>query len=267
MTGTRVFSFEDDNFLVNCERAIKILNFFKNKGFFIEQCAGHMNNYKNKDLVAAMRGVVQTAKYSIESASPRLLSLIRKNICIENVPQINEKLFRNGISTIHYFIVGLPTESEDDLKMNVDLMKKLKEINPYVRGHSYFFFPLPNTPLETYINEELGFKLPRSLIGYENCHFENFAEGRCYRPWIDEDQYLLLEKYCEIFQEVFQINNMTISNRIMEILDDYPRLKYIFGDIEAINKPSVKNYPYVLDRLLNDEKIDLQNDLVRMVNN
>jgi len=92
MTGTRVFSFEDDNFLANSDRAIEILNFFKAKGFYIEQCAGHMNNYKNDDLINAMRGVVQTAKYSIESASPRLLSLIRKNIDVNYVSKINKKL-------------------------------------------------------------------------------------------------------------------------------------------------------------------------------
>lgn len=264
MTGTRVFSFEDDNFLVNTDRAIKILNYFKSKGFFIEQCAGHMNNYKNNDLIEAMRGVVQTAKYSIESASPRLLSLIRKNIRIDYVPQINKKLFNNGISTIHYFIVGLPTETENDLKMNVDLMKKLKVINPFVRGHAYFYFPLPNTPLETYIIDEMGFKLPRSLVGYEKTHFENFAEGQHYRPWIDEEQYFLLEKYCDIFQEVFKINNQSISDRVQNIFDESPQLKKIFGDLDDINKPHVQYYPYVLDRLIRGEIIDLENDLIKM---
>jgi anaerobic magnesium-protoporphyrin IX monomethyl ester cyclase len=263
LTGTRVFTFGDDNFLVNRERAISILDYFKSNNLYIEQCIGHMNNFNSSELIGSMGGVVQTGIYALESASPRLLKLLQKNLKIELVPRINKGLFDKGISTIHNFIVGLPTETEADLRMNVDLMKELKEINPYVRGNPYLYLPLPNTPLESYISKTMGFSLPHSLIHYENARFD-FEGGQKYRPWIDDDRYSLLKDYCDIFRDVFQINNLTIAENTFSLIDENPHLKTIFGDITRISKPPVRYVPYVLDRVLRGEEIDLEHDLARM---
>ncbi len=260
LTGTRVFTFGDDNFLVNRQRAMKILDYFRKNQFYIEQCIGHMNNFNSPELIAAMGGVVQTGIYALESASPRLLGLLNKNIKIDQVPHVNKRLFEKGITTIHTFIVGLPTETDTDLAMNVSLMKELKSVNPFVRGQPYLYLPLPNTPLESYIRETMGFDLPRSLRYYENARFE-FDGGEKYRPWIDADRYALLRDYVEIFRDLFQINNIAVSEKSIVTLEENPRLKKIFGDVSAINKPHEKYLPYVLDRVLRNEAIDLEHDL------
>lgn len=264
ITGTRVFTFGDDNFLVNRQRAISILDYFRKNQFYIEQCVGHMNNFNSPELIAAMGGVVQTGIYALESASPRLLELLNKNIKIDQAPHVNKRLFEKGITTIHTFIVGLPTETDTDLAMNVSLMKELKTVNPFVRGQPYLYLPLPNTPLESYIRETMGFDLPRSLRYYENARFE-FDSGEKYRPWIDEDRYQLLKNYVDVFRDLFQINNLVVSEKTMNLLDGDPKLRTIFGDVSAINKPRKKYIPYVLDRVLRNEIIDLEHDLVRKV--
>lgn len=260
LTGTRVFTIGDDNFLVNRARAITILDHFRNRRFYIEQCIGHMNNFDNHELMQAMAGVVQTAVYALESASPRLLKLLNKNLDLSKVPSVNKRLFLHGITTIHNFIVGLPTEKESDLKENVRLMMELKKINPYVRGNPYLYLPLPFTPLESYIINEMGFTLSHDLERYEHARFD-FEETNTLRPWIDPERYALLKGYCDVFRDAFQINNLTLSDRSLSVLDENPKLKMIFSGIETVNRPSVPYVPYVLDRVLNGEEINLGTDL------
>jgi len=261
LSGSRVFTFLDDNFIVNRDRTLKILDFFRKKNFYIEQCLGHMNNFNNNELIDAMGGIVQTAIYSFESASPRLLKLLQKNLNVELIPQINLKLFQNGITTNHSFIVGLPTETDEDLKKNVQLMIKLKEINPYAYAATYLFLPLPHTPIESYIINDMGFTLPYTMKDFEQAHFE-FEGGKKYRPWIDDDRYILLKQYCDVFKDAFQINNMALSENSITLLDENRVLKHIFSGIECVRKPAVYYVPYVLDRVLKGESINLKRDLI-----
>lgn len=266
LTNTRVYTIGDDNFLVNRERAIKILNYFKQKKFYIEQCQGHMNNFNNEEVIEAIGGIVQTAMYSIESASPKLLKLLNKNIQIEKAPQINHKLFQKGITTAHNFIVGLPTETDSDLKMNVQLMIELKKINPYVRAELNIFLALPFTPLESYIIQEMGFELPHDLNNFEQARFDHFEHAKKFRPWLDDERYNFLNDYCNVFRDAFKINNMELSENSKRMLDENQKLKHIFIGIERINKPSIFYMPYVLDRVLKGKSINLERDLTEKVN-
>ncbi len=212
-----------------------------------------------------MGGVVQTAIYSVESASPRLLQLLHKSLNVDLVPQINAKLFQKGITTIHNFIIGLPTETDADLQMNVDLMIRLKAINPYVRGNPYFYLPLPCTPLESYIIHEMGYDLPHTLAHFEGARFD-FEKGERFRPWIDEDRYALLRDYSVVFRDAFQINNLGLSEESVKLLDERPDLRHIFADVSGTRKPPVRYFPYVLDRLLRGEPVRLERDLIEKAN-
>lgn len=259
-TGTTVFTIGDDNFLVNKARALSILNHFKKRGFYIEQCIGHMNNFADDHIIESMGGVVQKACYSIESASPKLLKLLNKNLSPEKIPKINQKLYEKGITTDHNFIIGLPTETNEDLKKNVDLMLSLKKINPYVRALTFLYYPLPFTPLESYIIKDLGYTLPRDMEDYENSGFD-FNLGKKFRPWLDDNRMNFLNMYCEVFTDAFQALNLTLSDRSKQILSNNPELEELFGEIEMVNRPKTNYLPYVLDRVLKNEKIDLLQDL------
>lgn len=263
LTGTRVFTITDDNFLVNRKRGIAILDYLRNNKMYIEQCMAHMNNLKSSELIRAMSGVVQCVIYSLESASPRLLTLLDKEIDISLSLVINKNLFESGMTTKHHFIIGLPTETDDDLKMNVEHMKKLKAINPFTVGRLFLYLPLPFTPLEKYIIDNMGYSLPAYTIeNFERASFQFEEYGKKYRPWLDEDRYSMLQDYFDVFTDVFQLNNMSVSEESLNKLDANPRLKSIFGDLEHIRKPPIKYFPYVLDRVLRGEDIDLKRDLL-----
>jgi len=64
-----------------------------------------------------------------EAGSQRLRDVINKNISEQEIIETVTDAFRLGWQVIKlYFMIGLPTETEDDLKALVDLVKKLRKI-------------------------------------------------------------------------------------------------------------------------------------------
>ncbi len=257
LTKTRVFSFGDDNFLVNKARALKIFSYMKEHNFYVEQCIAHMNCLTD-EIMDAMEGVVQTVIYAIESASPRLLKLLNKNLDLSKTFEINKKLFDRRMTTNHNFMVGLPTETDEELRLNIEFMMQLKKINPYVRGLTYLYFPLPFTSLNSYIENEMGLAMPCSLKDYEDASLDSGTEeGRKFRLWLSKERYDFLHSYCLVFDDAFQTNNISLSEQSLKLLNNDPKLRQIFEGIEKVDRPKVFYRPYILDRVLNNEKIIL----------
>ena len=230
LTGTRVFTFGDDNLLINKERAMAIFDYMKRRGWYAEEVIGHFNGL-DTELIDAMGGIVQTYIGSIESASPRLQKLLNKAIELETVPSKLEALNRAGIAANTPFIIGLPTETDSDLEYNWSFMEYIKTRAPWVRAQAYLWFPLPNTLLTTYAEKEYNVDLHHPVSDYERANFwvDENLDGREFRPWISPERYEALYKYGTRFKDVFH----------------YPG----------------KRGPYVLDRVLRGEKIDLRGDL------
>lgn len=260
LTNTKVFTFGDDNFLVNSSRAIKILTYMKQKGYYIEQLISHMNNINDK-IIDIMGGMTQTIIYAIETASPRLLKMLNKKLDIGKIKIVNKKLFDKGITTTHNFIVGLPTQTDKELRLNIELMMELKEINPYVRALAFLFLPLPFTPLYSYVEKEMRLELPKKLVDFESASFSYDAEEIRFRPWLTKVRYEFLGNYCKIFTDAFQTNNLKLSEESENDLQNDPKLREMFRGIEKGNRPKVFYRPYILDKILANKKIDLLNDL------
>lgn len=263
-TGTKVFTSGDDNFFVNKQRALDILAYFKKKEFYIEEIIGHLNCIDD-ELIEAMGGVVQTFIFSIETASPRLQNHINKQLRLEDIPIKSKKLYNKGIVASMSFIIGFPTETDEDLQMNIDMMKKVKQNNPFARGNSYFFLPLPKTQLYTEVEKMYNLKLPHKLEDLKEANFwvkdTNDPIGKKFRPWLSDEKFEFLVYYGTIFNNVFRNNNTKTDYKVKEMLKNNPKLKQMFGDIETIEHPKTDYIPYVLDRVLKDYKIDLLNDL------
>lgn len=230
LTDTRVFTFGDDNFLINKERAMRILEYMRSRGWYAEEAIGHYNNL-DSELIAGMGGVVQTFIGSIESASPRLQKLLKKRIDLKAVPGKLEMLNKVGIAANAAFIIGLPTETSADLDLNWRFMNGVKEKAPWVRAQAYLWYPLPKTELTMYAEREYGVDLKFPVWEYEDANFwiDEKLNGNEYRPWIAKARYKELYEWGEHFKEAFH----------------YPN----------------KRGPYVLDRVLHGEQIDLRSDL------
>jgi radical SAM family uncharacterized protein/radical SAM-linked protein len=90
-----------------------------------------------------------------EAGSQRLRDVINKNITEADIVETVENAFLLGWKTIKlYFMVGLPTETQDDLEALVVLVKRLKSITKQIGKSGKInvsiatFVPKPHTPFQ-----------------------------------------------------------------------------------------------------------------------
>lgn len=101
-----------------------------------------------KTLVAGHQKHVTVA---IEAGSERLRKVINKNIKEEQIFDTVERIRKSGLKGVKiYAMIGIPTETQEDLEAIVDLAKRLKQANKGFDISFAFssFIPKPNTPLQ-----------------------------------------------------------------------------------------------------------------------
>lgn len=98
-----------------------------------------------------------------ESGSARLLDQMQKKCTINEVIKINKRLRNTNIVCYYYFTIGMPQETEEDLKKTVGLMLTLLADNPQARILSAFCLtPLPGTRLLQEAQKH-DFSLPKTV--------------------------------------------------------------------------------------------------------
>ena len=137
-------SFEDDNFLLSKKRTAEICKGMIEKDFHISwSCLGRANEVDEKVLPLMKKAGCKTIYIGIESGSPRILELINKKIRIDEYRKGIELIKKFGINVTGSFILGVPTETEEDIDKTIKLALSLP-----LDGISFFTFtPYPNTPL------------------------------------------------------------------------------------------------------------------------
>ena len=101
-----------------------------------------------KTLVAGHQKHVTIA---IEAGSERLRKVINKNISEQQIFDTVERIRKNGLKGVKiYAMIGIPTETQQDLEEIVSLAKRLKQANKGFDISFAFssFIPKPNTPLQ-----------------------------------------------------------------------------------------------------------------------
>jgi radical SAM superfamily enzyme YgiQ (UPF0313 family) len=102
---------------------------------------------------------VETVALAPEAGSQRLRDLLRKGITEEDILHSAELLLKNEISNLRlYFMIGLPTEEDNDIEAIITLAKKIQhQALLSSRGKKKFrritlsinqFIPKPATPLQ-----------------------------------------------------------------------------------------------------------------------
>jgi len=177
-----------------------------------------------------------------------------------------EKLYRKGINPTTSFLVGLPREEKKDLRANIELMFELKKIHPFMRGNIYFFLPLPKTKLLTIVEDLYSIRLFHDMKDYEDANFwvKNTEDplGRKYRPWLSEDEFNFLVLYGYVFNDLFKTCNVRLNKETIKILTENSQIRDMFEGYESVNRPRQEYEPYVLDKILRGERVDLLTSLV-----
>jgi len=95
---------------------------------------------------------------AIEAGSDRLRKVINKNLTEAQILETVKTAKENGLKGLKiYAMIGIPTETTDDLKEMIELVKKIKKLHKgFNLGFSFStFVPKPHTPFQWCSREEI----------------------------------------------------------------------------------------------------------------
>jgi radical SAM superfamily enzyme YgiQ (UPF0313 family) len=139
----------------------------------------------------------RTITIAPEAGSDRLRRVINKTVTTEEIIEAADIIFRNGIENLKlYFMIGLPTETDDDLVAIRDLTAELQSImvkharargrigrivgsvNPLIPkpGTTYQWLPMEDPS----ITERKAKRLRQLLAGLDNVYFNIKSERHSY---------------------------------------------------------------------------------------
>ncbi len=127
--GVREFMVEDDIFNLDIPRAKKICDLIINsemdKKIYMQFGNGLRLECFDEELVKklAEAGTHHIA-VAIESASPRIQKLIKKNLHLNKAKDVLSWTRKYGISTLGFFMIGFPTETVDEIKQTIEFARK-----------------------------------------------------------------------------------------------------------------------------------------------
>ena len=107
-------------------------------------------NVKSAELVGLLRDH-KSISIAPEAGTERLRRVINKKVTEEDILQTSGLIFSEGIETLRlYFMVGLPTETKEDIAGIVNLVRKIRDMTP--KGNITLsistFVPKPFTPFQ-----------------------------------------------------------------------------------------------------------------------
>lgn len=125
--GTRQFTFKDDSFTVHKKRVLEFCDKLMRLGLKINwDCNTRVDLVDAQLLQTMKRAGCNSIKVGIESGSERILRLMDKGITLERIKE-TAKLFRKlGIHWTSYFMMGIPTETREDVYETLKLMYEIK---------------------------------------------------------------------------------------------------------------------------------------------
>jgi len=206
------FNIQDDEFFTDLERVRKICQLILAENIKLEfmGCC-RINDVCRMDedfLKLISQSGFRTLGIGIESGSPRILQMIKKDIEISQILEAVKKIKKFNIEGKFLFMVGFPKESINDMHQTADLMRVIKKINPFARISPWrVFTPFPGTDLYK-IAIENGWRSPNSLEEWAYYDFETIR-----MPWIDR-------------QKKNIINNVTYLVKFLRLQDKPLSLPY-----------------------------------------
>lgn len=163
--GVKELVFMDDIFNFRPERAKKIARGLIERDYKLALTFpnGFRGDILDEELVVLLkRAGMYRCMVAVESASPRIQKVMKKNLKIDKVRHIVDFIADQGIMVHGAFMLGFPTETEDEMRQTID----------WAAGSSFhtaaFFrvIPFKGTELFTQV-EHAGYALPTDWSAYE----------------------------------------------------------------------------------------------------
>ena len=155
--GVQCIHFWDDNFFVNKSRALEILEGIK--------CYSNIEiriDYLTDDLAKQLAELgVLYMLIGGESGSDRILKLMKKGFKRDKLIEGAKILDRYGLNAQYSFILGIPSETEEETYETIDIMWEIKQIHKKASFTVGVYMPYPGTELYR-LAQKNGFKEPKT---------------------------------------------------------------------------------------------------------
>ncbi|MFH0987864.1 MAG: radical SAM protein, partial [Parcubacteria group bacterium] len=125
--GTIQFSFKDDTFTLDKRRVLEFCRALREEDINIKwDCNARINLIDAELLKTMKQNGCNGLKVGIESGSDRILQLMQKGITTTQIRDKGKVLNQSGIHWTGYFMMGLPTETAEDMRTTARLMREIK---------------------------------------------------------------------------------------------------------------------------------------------
>ena len=125
--GAKGIYFREDNFTFRKERVIKFCNILLEKNIRIKWACESRVDTLDKEIIKLMaKAGCKGVYFGVESGSQRELDFLKKGITIEQIEKVFGWCKKADIKTYASFIVGVPTETEQERVETVCFAQKLK---------------------------------------------------------------------------------------------------------------------------------------------
>jgi len=144
--GISTFQILDDIFNLDRARALEFFNLVvrENLDLTFSFPNGLRGDRMDQELIDAMwEGGVRYVCYAVETGSPRLQKLIQKSMKLNRIQDAIERTTARGIVTKGFFMLGFPTETEQEVRMTI----RFAEESDLVQAMFFTVVYFPGTPL------------------------------------------------------------------------------------------------------------------------
>ena len=175
----------------------RILSGLLDMGYSISPASLRMDDLTDPIVSLLRRSGERSITIAPEAGSDRLRRVINKTVTNAEILERADVIFRNGIENLKlYYMIGLPTETDDDLIAIRDLTVEMREImlrhgrprghlgrivgsvNPLIPkpGTAYQWLPMENPA----VTERKAQRLRQLLAGIDNVYFNIKSERHSY---------------------------------------------------------------------------------------
>lgn len=145
--NVQFLKFSDDTFTFNKQKVIDFCKLKTERGIKLPYGANaHINTIDEELLGYLQESGCQELWYGVESGSPRILKEMHKTTTIRKIKDVFKLTKEHGIKTRAYFLLGMPSETIEDINMTEKLCD---EIQPDIIGFT-LLAPFPTNEYYDY---------------------------------------------------------------------------------------------------------------------
>ena len=140
--GITTFGFKHDMFTVDRKKVLQVCQAIKELDFKVAWGCNSRMDCLDIDLIREMRDAGMRRLYvGIETGSPRMQKLIKKNLKLDTVTSFIRQITEEGVSVCASFMYGFPEETPEDISLTLAMYLELLSIkNVDLQAHLLAFF-------------------------------------------------------------------------------------------------------------------------------